>query len=97
MECTLRFKQNSAGRLMVYWDQEGWSSTQCAVVHFGPNESKIAHKSIDMRNPGWGGVAQDILRMESPTYIEGRSHIEQFQFGRQIGAYETVSMLSRIQ
>lgn len=96
MECLLRFQQDANGRLLVYWDQAGWNSAQCAVVQFSPAQSTIVHKSMNLQDPGWAALSHDKLQMQDASTMEGHSRVVQYQFGRNIGTYETVSLLTRV-
>src|SRR5262249_20095769 len=96
MECLLQFKLTN-GQLFVSWDESGWNPADCSVVNFTPRESSIVHKSMSMRDPNWAALSHDRLRMLSSNLMEGRSRVVQYQAGRLIGVYETVSNLTRVQ
>jgi hypothetical protein len=95
MQCELSFQMNGQGQLLASWNQNGWNPAQCAVVSFRPTGSSIAHKSSTLNRGGWCAMSQDQLRMVSQNQMQGRSHVMQYQNGRVIGTYETVSMLIR--
>jgi len=97
MECLISFKVNIDGKLMVYWDQSGWTSSNCSVVNFSPIASSIAHKSSCSGNSNWTALSRDRLRLITTSQMEGQSQVVQYQFGQMIGTYETNSILTRVQ
>lgn len=94
----MSFLPDSTGKVTAFWNQPGWTETQCDVSAYNARQFKSERTNFfqgDGTSRAWAARSRDEYTVQTVDQLVAFSEVEQYLDGRFLGRYRTKSVLVR--